>query len=73
MVLQFFLLQATKHLHVSYNNYIKENLYWSTEDWKKVTPRDSEFYMASVDTMFSINSQEELSIKSHSHKFSSFY
>ena len=46
MVVQFFLLQATKHLHVSYNNYIKENLYWSTEDWKKVTPRDSEFYMA---------------------------
>ena len=62
MVLHFFLLQATKHLHVSYNNYIKENL-CSTEDWKKVTPRDSEFYMASVDTMFSINSQEELSIK----------
>ena len=72
MVLHFFILQATKHLHVSYNNYIKENL-CSTEDWKKVTPRDSEFYMASVDTMFSINSQEELSIKSHSHKFSWFY
>ena len=72
MVLQFFLLQATKHLHISYNNYIKENL-CSTEDWKKVTPGDNEFYMASVDTMFSINSQEELSIKSHSHKFSWFF
>ena len=32
--------------------------------------QETEFYMASVDTMFSINSQEELSIKSHSHKFS---
>ena len=57
--------------HVSYN--ISKETYVTLKIEKKVTLRDSVFHMASVNTKFSINSQEELSVKSYPQKFSQFY
>lgn len=66
-MLQFWLWQADKYLHVSFN-ISKESHVIPKID--KRLHLETVFHMVTVNTMFSIRGQEELSMKSYSYKFS---
>lgn len=66
-VLQFWLWQADKYLHVSFN--ISKESHVTLKIDKRLH-LETVFHMATVNTMFSIRGQEELSMKSYSYKFS---
>lgn len=66
-VLQFWLWQADKYLHVSFN--ISKESHVTLKIDKRLH-LETVFHMVTVNTMFSIRGQEELSMKSYSYKFS---
>lgn len=66
-MLQFWLWQADKYLHVSFN--ISKESHVTLKIDKRLY-LETVFHMVTVNTMFRIRGQEELSMKSYSYKFS---